>query len=46
MKHAAEGKGAWGGQIAMSIDEIESHCEPVFVAKRKTQPGDMKYEGG
>jgi hypothetical protein len=36
MKHEAGGKGAcaWGGQIAISIDEIKSHCEPIFVANR------------
>jgi hypothetical protein len=41
MKHGAVGKGAWGGQIAISIDEIESHCEADFCAKQP-HPAYMK----
>jgi hypothetical protein len=37
MKHEAVDKGAWGGQIAISMDEIESHCEADFCANRIRQ---------
>jgi hypothetical protein len=34
MKHDAGGEGAWGGQITISIDDIESHRVLIFVANR------------
>jgi hypothetical protein len=37
MKHEAVDNGAWGGQIAISMDEIESHCEADMCTKRSRQ---------